>query len=102
MRYSIEHRDPLQKTCKNLSSKYVLSFKTLKSLKTLKTSSKKVIQKTAKVSGDLVGSKIAEKITKAATKNKKMNDHTNLVNISTSNRNTYRKKQTTRKVTANY
>ena len=62
MRYSIEHRDPLQKTCKNLSSKYVLSFKTLKSLKTLKTSSKKVIQKTAKVRGGLVGSKIAEKL----------------------------------------
>ena len=102
MRYSIEHRDPLQKTCKNLSSKYVLSFKTLKSLKTLKTSSKKVIQKTAKVRGGLVGSKIAEKITSAATKNKKMNDHTNPVNISTSNSNTCRKKHTTRKVTANY
>ena len=96
MRYSIEHRDPLQKTCKNLSSKYVLSFKTLK------TSSKKVIQKTAKVRGGLVGSKIAEKITNAATKNKKMNDHTNPVNISTSNSNTCRKKHTTRKVTANY
>ena len=102
MRYSIEHRDPLQKTCKNLSSKYVLSFKTLKSLKTLKTSSKKVIQKTAKVRGGLVGSKIAEKITNAATKNKKMNDHTNPVNVSTSNSNTCRKKHTTRKVTANY
>ena len=38
---------------------------------TLKTSSKRVIQKTVEATGDLVGNKIADKITNVSKKSKK-------------------------------
>ena len=70
---------------KKLSNKY--SQKRLDSAKksttdAIKTSSKRGIQKTAKATGDLIGNKIADKITsvskKSSAHSKKLeNDHTN-------------------------
>ena len=83
MRYSIEPKDRtyikgygylffLKNTDKNLSIKYGQKhLDTKKKLATdaHKSSSKRVIQKTAKATGDLTGNKIIEKIAKAASEN---------------------------------
>ena len=73
MRYSIESRDRiyvkgyrLLSFAKNLSNKY--SQKSIDSAKksttdAIKTTSKKAIQKIAETTGDLIGNKIADKIT---------------------------------------
>ena len=76
MRYSIEPRDRmdmdfcyLQKAGKNLSNKY--GQKLLDKTSTadaIKTASKRAIQKTAEATGDLIGKKIADKITSASKK----------------------------------
>ena len=79
MRYSIEPRDRIyvkgygflsfaKNIGKNLSNKYGQQF--LDSAKksttdAIKTASKRAIQKRAKAAGDLVGNKIADKITSA-------------------------------------
>ena len=87
MRYSIEPRDKIYvkgygflsfaknmgthatKIAKNLSNKY--SWKLLDSAKKsttdgLKTASKRAIQETAEATGDVIGNKIADKITKTS------------------------------------
>ena len=85
MRYSIEPRDRIyvkeygflsfaENIGKNLSDKY--SKKRLDTAKksttdAIKTASKRVIQKTAEATGDLVGSKIADKITNVSKKSNK-------------------------------
>ena len=56
----------------------------------LKTSSKRVIQKTAEATGDLIGNKIANRITKVS-KNSQQN---NLEKVQTSMRKKYLKKDT--------
>ena len=77
MRYSIEPRDRIyvkrywllsfaKNILKNLRNKYVQTL--LDSAKksttdTIKTASKRAIQKTAEATGDLIGNKIADKIT---------------------------------------
>ena len=77
MRYSIEPKERIyvkdygflsfaKNICKNLSNKYGQKrVDTSKKSPTdaLKTASKRSIQKTAEATGDLVGNKIAEKIT---------------------------------------
>ena len=88
MGYSIEQRDRIYEKgygflsfAKNmgklLSNKYGL--KLLDSAKksttnTKKTASKRVIQKTAEATDDLIGNKIADKITSVSKKNLLMND----------------------------
>ena len=65
---------------KSLSSKYSQKF--LDNAKqfaaeALKTSSKIAIQETAEASGDLIGNKIADRITKVSTTSPKNNSETN-------------------------
>ena len=82
MRYSIEPRDRIyvkgygflsfaKNMSKSLSNKYgqklVDSAKTSK-MDTIKTASKRAIQKTAEATGDLIGNKIADIITSVSKK----------------------------------
>ena len=78
MRYSIEPRDGLLSFAKiigkNISNKY--SQKLVNSAKKsatdgIKTSSKRAIQTTAEGAGDLIGNKIADKITSVSKKSPK-------------------------------
>ena len=85
MRYSIEPRDRIyvkgygflsfaKNVGKNLSNKY--SQKLIDTAKksttdAIKTASKRAIQKTAEASGDLIGNKIADKITSISNKSNK-------------------------------
>ena len=85
MRYSIEPRDRIyvkgygflsfaKNMGKNLSNKYRQKiFDTAKKSTTdaIKTASKRAIQKTAEASGDLIGNKIADKITSISNKSNK-------------------------------
>ena len=86
MRYSIELRDRryvkgygllpfAKKMGKNLNNKY--SKKLLNSAKksridTIKTASKRVIQKKAEATGDSIGNKIADKITSVSKRSTKI------------------------------
>ena len=88
MRYSIEPRDQIYVTGygflsfvknmgKSLSRKY--GQKLLHSAKkpttdAIKTASKRAIQKTAEATGDLIGNKIADKITSISKKSSNNND----------------------------
>ena len=100
MRYLIEPRDRIyakgygflsfaKSMGKNLSDKYSKKFlDTAKKSTTnaLKTTSKKVIQKTAEATGDLIGKKIADKITNVSKKSNKElsnNDETEDVELTT-------------------
>ena len=90
MRYSIKPKDRIyvkgygflsfaKKLGKTLSNKY--SQKLLDSAKksttdTIKTASKKEIQKIAEATSDLVGNKIADKITNVSKKNNDPNNET--------------------------
>ena len=85
MRYSIELKDRIyvkgygvlsfaKSMCKNLSNKY--SQKLLDCAKktgadAIKAASKRVIQKTAESTGDLIGNKTADKVTNASKKSSK-------------------------------
>ena len=82
MRYSIEPRDMWKnidfylspKTDKNLSSKYgqkLLDSAKKSTMDAIKTPSKRAIQKTAEATGDLIGNKIADKITRVSKKSNK-------------------------------
>ena len=69
-----------KKMNKNLSSKYSqkrLDHANKSATDTLKSASKKVIQKTEKASSDLIGNKIADKITRASKTSPKNNLETN-------------------------
>ena len=87
MRYSIEPRDRIYvkgygflsfaknmgthatKVAKNLSNKYsqnLLDCAKKSSTDGIKTASKRAIQKTAEATGDLIGNKIADRITKTS------------------------------------
>ena len=96
MRYSIEPRDRIyvkgygylsfvKNIGKNLSNKYgqkLLDSAKKSTADAIKTSSKRTIQKTAVGTGDLIGNKIADKITsfskKSSVHSKKLeNDNTN-------------------------
>ena len=88
MRYSIEQRDRMyvkeygylsfaRNIGKNLNNKY--SQKLIDTAKkstthAIKTASKRIIQKTAEATGDLVANKIADKITNASKKSNKEED----------------------------
>ena len=71
--------------CKNLSNKYSQKrLNSTKKLDTIKTASKKVIQKTAHATGDLIANKITDKITSVSAelpskkkKNTTENNNTN-------------------------
>ena len=81
MRYSIEPRDSIYvkgygflSLAKNLSSKY--SQKLIDTAKksttdALKTASKRAIQKNAEATGELIGNKTADKITRVSKKSNK-------------------------------
>ena len=82
MRYSIEPRDMWKnidfylspKTDKNLSNKYgqkLLDSPKKSTMDAIKTPSKRAIQKTAEATGDLIGNKIADKITSVSKKSPK-------------------------------
>ena len=73
MRYSIEARDRIyakgygflsfaKNMGKNLSNKQLLDTAKKSTTDTIKTTSKRPIQKTAEAAGDLLGNKIADKI----------------------------------------
>ena len=69
-----------KKINKNLSSKYSqkrLDHTNKSATDTLKSASKRVIQKTEKASSDLIGNKIADKITRASKTSPKNNLETN-------------------------
>ena len=65
--------------CKNISSKYSqnrLDHARQSATDTLKTASKREIQKTTEATGDLISNKIAEKVTKVSKKLTKNNSET--------------------------
>ena len=66
---------------KNLSSKYrqkcFFDYAKQSATDALKTSSEKVIQRTAEETGDLIGNKIADKITRVSKTSPKNNSETN-------------------------
>ena len=89
MRYSIEPRDKIYmkgygflsfaknmgthatKVAKNLSNKYgqnLLDSAKISTTDSIKTASKRAIQKTAEATGDLIGNKMANKITSVSKK----------------------------------
>ena len=81
-RYSIETRDRIyvkgqgflsfaKNTSRNLSNKYgqkLLNSAKMSTTDAIKTASKRTIQKTAEATDDLIGNKIADKITFASKK----------------------------------
>ena len=81
MRYSIEPRDRIyvkgygfMSFAKNLSNKYsqkIIDTAKKSATDTIKTASQQVIQKTAEATGDLVGNKMADKITSISKKSTK-------------------------------
>ena len=87
---------------KSLSNKYgqkLLDSAKKSTTDAIKTASKRAIQKTAKATGDLIGNKIADKITSASmkkpTKELYNNDETKEedVEITTHKKNTYLQKK---------
>ena len=97
MRYSIELRDRIyvkrflsfaKNMGKSLSSKYGQKlFDSAKKSTTdaIKTASKRAIQKTAEAAGDLIGNKIAYKITSVSKKSNKNNSNNNNNNNNNNN-----------------
>ena len=91
MRYSIEPRDRIyvkrygflsfaNNMGKSLSNKYgqkLLDGAKKSTTDAIKTSSKKAIQKTAEATGDLIGNKIADKITSVSKKPSNNNNNNN-------------------------
>ena len=68
------------KTSKNVSSKYsqkLLDHAKRSATDTLKTASKRAIQKTAEAAGDLIGNKIADKSTRVSKTSPQNNSETN-------------------------
>ena len=65
-----------KKISKNLSGKYSQNFLIILNNYTLRTTSKRVIQKTAEVTGDLIGNKVPNRITKAPKKSQQNKSET--------------------------
>ena len=64
----------------NLSSKYsqiIIDHAKLSATDAIKTASKRAIQKTAEATGDLIGIKMADKITRASKNSPQNNSETN-------------------------
>ena len=86
MRYSIEPRDRIyvkgygfMSFARSMSNKYgkkLVDPAKTSAIDAIKTASKRAIQKTAEATGDLVGNKIADKITNVSKK-KTDNNHNN-------------------------
>ena len=100
MRYSIEPGD--KNMGKSLSSKY--GQKRLDSAKksttdAIKTTSKKAIQKTAEATGDLIGNKIADKITSVSKKPSNNNNNNEDVELTTHKKDIYPQKKDNRLLT---
>ena len=96
MRYSIEPRDrvyakgygflSLAKNLSNKCSQKLIDTAKKSTTDVLKTASKRAIQKTGEATGDLIGSKIADKITSISKKTVKElhnNDETEDVELTT-------------------
>ena len=100
MRYSIEPRDRIyvkgygflsfaKNIGKNLNNKYgqkLLGSAEKSTIDAIKTASKRAIEKPAEATGDLIGSKIAEKITVSKKSNKELfnnDDETEDVELTT-------------------
>ena len=81
MRYSIEPKDRIclkgygfMSFAKNLSNKYsqnIIDTTKKSAMNAIKTASQQAIQKTAEATGDLVGNKIADRITSISKKSTK-------------------------------
>ena len=102
-RYSLEPRDIIyvkgygfMSFARSMSNKYgkkLVDTAKKYATDTIKTASKRAIQKTAEATGDLVGDKIADKIT-SISKKKSYNDNNNDdVKLSTHKKDTYRQKK---------
>ena len=104
MRYSIEPRDRIyvkgygflsfaKNMGKSLSNKYgqkLLDIAKKSTADAIKTASKRAIQKTAEATGDLIGSKIADKITIVSKKKSTTELHSKeLHDINDEDRNNY-------------
>ena len=75
---------------KNLSNKYgqkLLDSAKKSTADAIKTTSKRAIQKTAEVTGDLIGNKIADKITSVSKKSNNNNNNDNNNNNNNHNNN---------------
>ena len=95
MRYSIEPRDRIfvkgygflsfaKNMGKSLTNKYgqkLLDSAKKSTTDAIKTASKKVIQKTAEGTGDLIGNKIADKITSVSKKSNNNNNNNNTEDV---------------------
>ena len=108
MRYSIEPRDRIyvkgygflsfaKNMGKSLSNKYdqkLLDSAKKSTTDAIKTTSKRAIQKTAEATGDLIGNKIADKITSVSKKPSINNNNNN--NCNYNNEDTYPQKKGSR------
>ena len=93
MRYSIDPRDRIYvkgygflSFAKSLSSKFgqkLLDSAKKSTTDAIRTASKKVIQKTAEAIGDLIGNKIADKITSVSNNNNNNNNNNEDVELTT-------------------
>ena len=106
MRYSLEPRNStyvkgygFMSFARSMSNKYgkkLVDTSKKSATDVIKTASKKAIQKTEEATGDLVGNKIADKITSVSKKNSNNNNNNNDVELTT------HKKRYTRRKTTNY
>ena len=108
MRYSIEPRDRIyvkgygflyfaKNMGESLSNKYgqtLLDSAKKSTTDTIKTASKRAIQKTAEATGNLIGNKIADKITSVSKKSSNNNNNNNDgVELTTHKKDTYLQKK---------
>ena len=108
MRYSIEPRDRIyvkgygffsfaKNMGKSLSSKYgqkLFDSAKISTADAIKTTSKRIIQKTAEATGDLIGNKIADKITSISKKSSNNNDDDDVgVELTTHKKDIYLQKK---------
>ena len=101
MRYSIEPRDRIyvkgygfMSFAGSMSNKYgkkLVDTAKKSATDAIKTASKRPIQKTAEATGDLIGNKIADKIT--TVPQKKSNNNNDDVKLTTHKKDTYQQKK---------
>ena len=97
MRYSIEPRDriyvkgygfmPFARSMSNKFEKKLVDTAKKPTTDAIKPASKRAIQKTAEATGDLIGNKIADKITSISSNKKKSDNNSNSNNNNNNNNN---------------
>ena len=103
MRYSLEPRERIYvKGCgfisfaRSMSNKYgkkLVDTAQKSATDAIKVASKRAIQKTAEATGDLVGNKIADKITSISKKKSDNNNNDDDVELATPKKDTYHQKK---------